>query len=124
MNRNILILAGILGALSVAIGAFGAHGLKPLLIDNGRVETFETAVKYQFYHTLAIFGLGILMLKYPNKQFKYATFCMVLGILVFSGSLYILCLTNLTVLGAITPIGGVMFILGWIFMAMGAKKTF
>ncbi|MBL6445985.1 DUF423 domain-containing protein [Fulvivirga sp. 29W222] len=123
MNKNILITAGILGAFSVAIGAFGAHGLKPLLIEYGRMETFETAVKYQFYHTLAILGLGILMLKFPNKYFKYAAHSMLAGIIIFSGSLYVLCLSNIAVLGAVTPIGGVMFILGWIFLALGAKKV-
>ncbi|GAA0893276.1 DUF423 domain-containing protein [Fulvivirga kasyanovii] len=122
-NKNILIAAAVLGALSVAIGAFGAHGLKPLLLEHGRLDTFETAVKYQFYHTLAIFGLGILMLKYPDKHFKYSAVCMIAGIVIFSGSLYVLCLTNIAVLGAITPIGGVMFILGWIFMALGVRKA-
>lgn len=123
MKKNILILAGILGMLSVGIGAFGAHGLKQILIENGRLETFETAVKYQFYHTLAIFGIGILMLKYENKLFAYAAYAMTAGIIIFSGTLYALCLTNLTILGAITPIGGLMFILGWLLMVLGAKKA-
>lgn len=122
-SKNILTTAAILGALSVAIGAFGAHGLKPLLLEHGRLETFETAVKYQFYHTLAIFGLGILMLKYPDRNFKNSALSMIVGIVIFSGSLYVLCLTNIAVLGAITPIGGLMFILGWIFMALGVRKT-
>ena len=123
MKKNVLITAGILGMFTVAIGAFGAHGLKDLLIANERVETFETAVKYQFYHTLALFGLGILMLTYESKYFSYAAYSMLAGILVFSGSLYVMCLTNITILGAITPFGGLLFILGWLFLVLGVSKS-
>lgn len=119
-----MIIAGILGALSVAIGAFGAHGLKDLLLENGRLDTFETAVKYQFYHTLALLVLGLLMLRFESKFLLYAAGFMVLGIVVFSGSLYILCLTNITSLGAITPLGGLAFICGWIFLSIGVARSF
>lgn len=121
--KTILILGGILGILSVGIGAFGAHGLEATLTANARLETFETAVKYQFYHTFALILLGILMLNVQSNYFSYAGTSFLVGIVIFSGSLYTLSLTNITWLGAITPIGGLAFILGWIFMILGVSKT-
>ncbi len=121
--KTILILGGILGVLSVGIGAFGAHGLEATLTANARLETFETAVKYQFYHTLALILLGILMLNVQSNYFSYAGIAFLVGIVIFSGSLYTLSLTNITWLGAITPIGGLAFILGWIFLILGVSKT-
>lgn len=121
--KTILILGGILGALSVAIGAFGAHGLEATLTANARVDTFETAVKYQFYHTLALILLGILMLNVQSNYFSYAGVSFLIGIVIFSGSLYTLSLTNFTWLGAITPIGGLAFIMGWVFMILGVSKS-
>ena len=122
--KNILILAGISGALAVGLGAFGAHGLEPILIQNGRLDTFETAVSYHFYHTLGLLGLGILALIKPEwKGLSLAAWGMSLGILIFSGSLYILSLTGINWLGAITPIGGVGFILGWLALAYAVLKN-
>ena len=122
--KNILVLAGISGAIAVGLGAFGAHGLEPLLIQNGRLDTFETAVSYHFYHTLGLLGLGILALIKPEwKGLSLAAWGMFLGILIFSGSLYILSLTGITWLGAITPIGGVGFILGWLALAYSVIKN-
>jgi len=117
--KTVIFTASILGALSVAIGAFGAHGMETTLQSNGRLETFETAVKYQFYHTIALLLLGILMLNMENHYFQWAYYSFLAGIVVFSGSLYTLSLTNITWLGAITPIGGVGFILGWVFLGLG-----
>ena len=123
-GKNILTIAGISGALAVGIGAFGAHGLEPILIQNGRLDTFETAVNYHFYHTLGLLGLGILALHKPDwKEISSASWAMVLGILIFSGSLYVLCLTGITWLGAITPIGGIGFIVGWLTLAYAAMKN-
>lgn len=120
-GKNILVLAGISGALAVGLGAFGAHGLEPLLVQNGRLDTFETAVSYHFYHTLGLLGLGILALIKPEwKGLSLAAWGMFFGILIFSGSLYILSLTGITWLGAITPIGGVGFILGWLALGWTA----
>jgi len=113
-GTQILQLAGISGALAVGLGAFGAHSLEELLIQTNRLETFQTAVHYHFYHTLALLGIGILgTLKPEWKGLGFSAWCMILGILIFSGSLYILCLTGLTWLGGITPLGGLAFILGW-----------
>lgn len=120
--KGVLIIAGILGILSVAIGAFGAHGLESTLTANGRVNTFETAVKYQFYHTLALLLLGLLMVNYQHQYFHYAAIAFIAGIVIFSGSLYALSLTNVTKLGAITPLGGLAFIVGWLFLLLGVAR--
>ncbi|AWW31649.1 DUF423 domain-containing protein [Echinicola strongylocentroti] len=117
-------LAAILGALTVAIGAFGAHGLAATLEQFGRTATFETAVKYQFYHALAIFMVGLLQAKLPHaKILDTAIYAFLAGIIIFSGSLYVLSTTGVTWLGAITPIGGVAFIAGWIMVFLGAKPN-
>ena len=121
--KTVLILAGIFGMLSVAIGAFGAHALESTLTANNRLATFETGVKYQFYHTLALLVLGMIMINYQSNYFGYAAICFVVGIFIFSGSLYTLSLTNVTWLGAITPIGGLGFIMGWLFLILGVKNS-
>jgi len=113
-SEKVIRAAAISGALAVCIGAFGAHGLEDLLIQNGRLATFETAVKYQFYHSLALLLVGLLMQNNLSKYLTWTTNFFALGILVFSGSLYVLSMTNFTWLGAITPIGGVFFIFGWL----------
>lgn len=105
------------------IGAFGAHALKNLLESSGRTETFETAVKYQFYHALALILLGILMMNFKHNYYNYAGYSFMIGTIIFSGSLYILCLSGITKFGMITPIGGVFMILGWAFLLFGIIKT-
>lgn len=112
-QKTILLIASALGALTVAIGAFGAHALAKLLESTGRVATFETAVKYQMYHTLALLAIGLLLFKVEQPALQVAAWCFFLGMLIFSGSLYVLCLSGITWLGAITPIGGTLFIVGW-----------
>lgn len=122
--KQIIQTSAIFGAIAVGIGAFGAHGLKDILAETARLETFETAVKYHFYHALGLFLIGILALVKPNwKQLSTAAILMIVGILIFSGSLYILSLTGITWLGAITPLGGVAFILGWGFLFLAATKN-
>ena len=123
-SRNILILAGISGALAVGLGAFGAHGLEPMLEAAGRVDTFETAVSYHFYHTLLLVGLGILNDKLDDRFSGLAVIFVTAGIIIFSGSLYILCLTGVTWLGAVTPIGGICLIVGWLLLARSALSSF
>ena len=123
MGKNIIRIAAGLGTMAVGIGAFGAHGLAEILVTNGRVETFETAVNYHFYHVLALLAVGILANYNPNKLLSYCSFLFILGIVIFSGSLYILSLTNITLLGAITPLGGVCFIAGWILLLLAMKKA-
>ena len=121
--KIILQLAALLGALSVGIGAFAAHGLRKMLEASGRFETFETAVRYQFFHTLALLGIGLLLLMRPElKSLGTVAWLWLGGIIVFSGSLYVLCLTGITKLGAVTPIGGVLFIAGWIMLLLAARQ--
>lgn len=123
MQKLILTTGAVLAALAVAIGAFGAHALKETLAANQRLETFNTAVAYQFYHSLGILIIGALMFTIPNKYLQYAAWLHVAGILFFSGSLYILCLTGNTRLGAVTPVGGLLFIVGWVLLAVAVLKS-
>lgn len=122
-GKQIIQSAAIFGMLAVGIGAFGAHGLKDVLAETGRAETFETAVKYHFYHSLAIFLIGILAFVKPTwGKLSTAAILMIVGILIFSGSLYFLSLTGITWLGAITPLGGVAFIAAWILVFLAASN--
>jgi uncharacterized membrane protein YgdD (TMEM256/DUF423 family) len=123
MQKIILLTASAFGALSVMIGAFGAHALRATLEAQGRMETFETAVKYQFYHTLALLAIGLLMYKISDKLLGYAGYSMIGGVLIFSGSLYILCLSGIRWLGAITPIGGVLMIVGWALLFWAVARS-
>ena len=107
-------IATLFGFLSVLIGAFGAHSLEDVLIENQRLETYKTAVNYQFYHTLALLLVGVLMMSNPSKYLIRSAKMFVYGILFFSGSLYLLSLTNYTLIGVVTPIGGLFFIFGWL----------
>lgn len=119
MQKFFLWIAAAQGALAVMIGAFGAHALKDYLIKIGRADVFETAVKYQFYHTFALLAVGILQLIKYNKFLDYSGYSFLVGSVIFSGSLYVLCLTNVTKWGAVTPIGGVVLIAGWAMLAVG-----
>ena len=117
-----LITGSILMALGVLIGAFGAHGLSEILTQNNRVETFETGVKYFFIHTLGILFLSFLSTQ-NIKGLNTVFYLFLAGILIFSGSLFTLSITNIKWLGAITPIGGLAFIIGWILLAFNASKS-
>ncbi|MEO8853922.1 MAG: DUF423 domain-containing protein [Ginsengibacter sp.] len=127
MHKGFIKTAAIFGALSVAIGAFAAHTLKGS-ISNYALEIFETAVKYQFYHVFALLAVGILYSQFPSKTMKWAGYLFIAGIILFSGSLYILTYIKAAVLpgynwiGAITPLGGLCFILGWIFIFVGLSR--
>ncbi len=120
--RTTIMLGSVFGLLGVAIGAFGAHALKPMLIASGRLDTFELAVRYQFYHAFALLVTGILMNQLPVKFLEFASLFFTGGIIIFSGSLYLLSFTGLGLLGAVTPIGGLLFILGWICITISAAK--
>jgi uncharacterized membrane protein YgdD (TMEM256/DUF423 family) len=119
MKKFSLVSGALLGLLGVALGAFGAHALKPILLQTGRLETFELAVRYQFYHALALLATGIIENQYPSVKFKYAGICFLAGVVFFSGSLYLLSFTGVGILGAITPIGGFLMIIGWGFLITG-----
>ncbi|WP_242928993.1 DUF423 domain-containing protein [Pontibacter vulgaris] len=122
-QKAILLIASALGALTVMIGAFGAHALGPMLEATNRTATFETAVKYQMYHTLALLAVGLLLFRVQEPTLQIAAWCFFIGILIFSGSLYVLCLTGVTWLGAITPIGGTTLIAGWGFLFYAISKA-
>jgi uncharacterized membrane protein YgdD (TMEM256/DUF423 family) len=120
-------IAAILGALTVAMGAFGAHALKALLPESG-LSIYETAIKYQFYHVLALAITAILYEKYPNQSLVNAAASFIVGIILFCGSLYLLTLRAasgiewLKYAGPFTPVGGLFFIAGWLQLAWGIKK--
>lgn len=124
MGKQQLITGCVLAALSVILGAFGAHAFQPTLEAFGRVATYETAVQYHMFHALGILLTGILFKTSPHKQLKIASFLFVFGTILFSGSLYVLALTNLTFLGAITPLGGLAFIGGWVVLIIYLIKNY
>ena len=121
-QRNTILSGAIFGCVAVMVGAFGAHALKELLAATGRVDTYELAVRYQFYHSLALLFVGLLMTQFGSKFLRYASLSFCVGIILFSGSLYVLSLTGKTILGAVTPFGGLFFILGWVFLMLGVGK--
>ncbi len=122
MAKLVLIFASISGALAVGLGAFGAHALKAKLESSGNLDTYNTAVQYQFYHTIVLLFIGFLMTKYSSQWLTTSSYAMMLGIIIFSGSLYVLAITNIKWLGAITPIGGLGFICGWAFLAVAISQ--
>jgi uncharacterized membrane protein YgdD (TMEM256/DUF423 family) len=111
-------IAAGLGFLAVALGAFGAHGLKPLLTANGTTEIWEKAVFYHFIHTVMLY---VLAQKSPLAKCPYIFF--LVGIAIFSGSLYLLAVTNLRWLGALTPLGGLSLLAGWATLCLPSRKT-
>lgn len=123
-SRFILQLAAALGGLGVAIGAFGAHGLRAMLEAAGRFDTFETAVRYQFYHALALLAAGTLAAARPELRAALSTTAglWLAGVLIFSGSLYALCFTGVTKLGAVAPIGGLLLIGGWVSLLLAVRQ--
>jgi len=122
MERTFFILASILGGLAVALGAFGAHALKTRLSPD-MLQIFETGVRYHFYHALAL-GLVVVAMQYwPKTNLPtIAGWLFIVGIVIFSGSLYILSTSGVRWWGAITPIGGVAFIAGWACLALAAWR--
>jgi uncharacterized membrane protein YgdD (TMEM256/DUF423 family) len=127
MQKLFLTIGTILGGLSVALGAFGAHGLKKI-VSPETVATYQTGVQYQMYHALALLVIGVLSEKYLGSFINYAGFFFLGGIVLFSGSLYLIVsmhAMNKTVptgIGIITPIGGLLFILGWVLLLIGILK--
>ncbi len=116
------IIGAVNGFMAVALGAFGAHGLHDRLVANQRVEIWQTAVSYQMYHALALLGVAWLTSQAASASANAAGWCLLAGIVLFSGSLYALALSNLKVLGAITPVGGVLFLVGWVLLAVAGVK--
>ena len=127
MKKNILIKGAILGMLAVLGGAFGAHALKEILTPE-HLASYQTGIRYQLIHAVVLLLLFVLTLKFDNKQFKIAANLIFWGVVLFSGSIYILTLKNIIGLealkfaGPITPIGGLLIISGWIMLILGGLK--
>lgn len=128
MNKTFIITAAVLGALVVAAGAFGSHGLKDKVNDY-TLNIFETAVRYQFYHVFALLAMGMLFQSFGDNWMLWSGRFFIAGIILFCGSLYALTFflaegnENMKWLGAITPFGGLCFIAGWVCMAVSVVKN-
>ena len=122
MDRVFVALGALAGFIGVALGAFAAHGLKSRL-DAGMLAVFETGVRYQMYHALALLAVGWACTRWPGTWTNASGWLFVAGIVVFSGSLYVLALSGVRWLGAITPLGGLAFLAGWLCLAWAAWKA-
>jgi len=121
MTKTILMTAAILLALAVALGAFGAHGLKAKL-SGDMMQVYKTGVEYHFYHALGLLLIGILSFHIPSSYLNLAASLLFAGVVIFSGSLYVLAITGIKWLGAITPLGGLCFIAGWLMLFLAILK--
>ncbi len=121
MGRLFLIIGAVSAAISVAAGAFGAHSLRQT-IEPSLLDVFETGARYQMYHALALVGVGLVASRWPSSLLASAGWLFVAGTVLFTGSLYAMTFTGIRVLGAITPLGGLCFIGGWICLAVAAAR--
>jgi uncharacterized membrane protein YgdD (TMEM256/DUF423 family) len=128
MHKLFLSVGALLGGVAVALGAFGAHGLKKI-VSTEAVNTFQTGVQYQMYHALALLAVAIIYERFPNRLMTWAGLSFCIGILLFSGSLYLLTLLKATGkvgmegVGIITPFGGLFFIAGWLLLFLGVMRN-
>jgi uncharacterized membrane protein YgdD (TMEM256/DUF423 family) len=128
MHRTSLVYAAIFGGLAVALGAFGAHGLERLTVDDKILHGYQTGVEYQMYHALALLATGILASYTGNSWIKWASRCFVTGIILFSGSLYLITFlkiqgsTGVRFAGPFTPLGGMFFIIGWLCLLVAVLR--
>jgi uncharacterized membrane protein YgdD (TMEM256/DUF423 family) len=127
MQKLFFIIGTILAGLSVALGAFGAHGLKKIVAPEV-VATYQTGVQYQIYHAFAILIVALMLDRWVSSYLHYAGFCFLAGVVLFSGSLYLITsfyarnASAPTAIGILTPIGGLFFILGWVLLLLGVLK--
>jgi len=128
MLRKFIIAAAIFGGLGVALGAFGAHGLEKATSDQKILQGFRTGVQYQLFHALALLGVAILYDKFPDKMMKWAGYFFISGIILFSGSLYLLTFLKIQgsnaikFVGPVTPLGGLCLIAGWLFLLLAVLR--
>jgi uncharacterized membrane protein YgdD (TMEM256/DUF423 family) len=122
LDRVLYTCAGIAGFMGVALGAFASHGLKTKLAPD-LLAVFDTAVRYQMYHVFAIIAAAWAWARWQHRVFGVAGWMFVAGIVVFCGSLYLLALTGTRLLGAITPLGGLAFLTGWLCLVVGALRA-
>lgn len=129
MHKSFLITGAILGAMAVALGAFGAHGLQRMELGEPIIQGFRTGVQYQFFHALALIATAIIFSHYSNNKIKWAGICFISGIILFCGSLYLITLLNIfemdtvRLIGPLTPLGGLFMIAGWVLLVVGILKT-
>ena len=123
MERTFFVIGSLLGSVSVALGAFGAHALRDR-IEASLLANYQTGVSYMFYHTLALFIVVLALTRWPgSSQAVWAGWLFLIGIVFFSGSLFLMAFHGMRWLGAITPIGGVAFIAGWLLLAWTAWQS-
>ena len=122
-GKQFLIIGSFLSGLGVGLGAIGAHALKPILETSNRTEAFEIAVRYQLYHGLALILVGILCFILKDSDFSTPGLLMLAGVILFSLSLYLVCLTELKWVVFVTPVGGLLMISGWLFLIVKIWKT-
>ena len=118
MDRLFIVLGAVAGFVGVSLGAFGAHALRARL-SAGDLAVFETGVRYQLVHAIALVIVGVLIARRPARLTITAGWCFTLGIVLFSGSLYVLSITGTTAVGVVTPLGGLCFLAGWACLALG-----
>ena len=121
LRRRLLCIAAVLGALAVVAGAFGAHALNAR-VPARMLEVWATGVRYQMWHALALLGAVALLDQLSVRLLRLAGHAWVLGVVIFAGSLYLLVLTGYTALGALTPVGGLLLIVGWVLLALAAWR--
>lgn len=122
--KQIVLLAAVMGALGVGLGAFGAHGLAAVFEANpGNEATYDTAVLYHLVHAVALLGAAWLRERYPNRWTSLAPILFGIGMILFSGALYLLSVANLRFMGAVAPLGGAAFIAGWLCLGIGAWRA-
>ena len=119
---NYFVTGAVLSGVGVALAAFGAHGLKTR-VEPELLTVFETGVRYHMYHALGLLAVGWALARNPQPALQFAGALFVAGILLFSGSLYLMTFTGARWLGAITPLGGLAFLIGWTLLAWGASRT-
>lgn len=128
MHKKYIAAGAFLGGLAVALGAFGAHGLQKITDDAKIIQNFQTAAQYQMYHALALIATGILFEKFGNRLLNIAAILFILGIVFFSGSLYLMTWLKIEgsnavkAVGPVTPLGGVCFIAGWLLLMAAVLK--
>jgi uncharacterized membrane protein YgdD (TMEM256/DUF423 family) len=121
--KQFIVIGALTMAVGVVLGAFGAHGLKERIAPN-LLQAYQTGVQYHIYHALGIMLVGLLAYQFPMaKGLQWGGWCLLLGVVLFSGSLYALAITNIRWLGAITPLGGTAFIVGWLWIAWSMIKS-